>query len=89
MLNIMRILPILLSENCVQIGAILMEKQGFDGQKVGFAIQMLAESYTVGTIIQMLAGSYTVGTMCYTNVSRKLYSWYYMLYKCYRQTMLG
>lgn len=28
----MRILPILLSENCVQIGAILMEKQGFDGQ---------------------------------------------------------
>ena len=76
MLNIMRILPILLSENCVQIGAILMEKQGFDGQKVGFAIQMLAESYTVGT-------------MCYTNVSRKLYSWYYMLYKCYRQTMLG
>lgn len=47
----MRILPILLSENCVQIGAILMEKQGFDGQKVGFAIQMLAESYTVGTMV--------------------------------------
>ena len=46
-----------------------MEKQGFDGQKVGFAIQMLAESYTVGT-------------MCYTDVSRKLYSWYHMLYKC-------
>ena len=76
MLNIMRILPILLSENCVQIGAILMEKQGFDGQKVGFAIQMLAESYTVGTMC------YTVGTMCYTDVSRKLYSWYHMLYKC-------
>jgi nucleoside-triphosphatase THEP1 len=69
LLNIMRILPILLSENCVQIGAILMEKQGFDGQKVGFAIQMLAESYTVGT-------------MCYTDVSRKLYSWYHVLYRC-------
>ncbi|EDN77346.1 hypothetical protein RUMGNA_02261 [Mediterraneibacter gnavus ATCC 29149] len=46
-----------------------MEKQGFDGQKVGFAIQMLAESYTVGT-------------MCYTDVSRKLYSWYHVLYRC-------
>ena len=69
LLNIMRILPILLSENWVQIGGILMEKQGFDGQKVGFAIQKLAESYTVGTT-------------CYANVIRKLYGWYHMLYEC-------
>ncbi|VYU01309.1 Uncharacterised protein [[Ruminococcus] gnavus] len=46
-----------------------MEKQGFDGQKVGFAIQKLAESYTVGTT-------------CYANVIRKLYGWYHMLYEC-------
>ena len=70
----MRILPILLSENWVQIGGILMEKQGFDGQKVGFAIQKLAESYTVGTT-------------CYTNVSRKLYSWYHMLCECYQEAI--
>ena len=59
-----------------------MEKQGFDGQKVGFAIQKLAESYTVGTTCYTkVAESYTVGTTCYTNVSRKLYSWYHVLYK--------
>ena len=51
-----------------------MEKQGFDGQKVGFAIQKLAESYTVGTT-------------CYTNVSRKLYSWYHMLCECCQEAI--